>query len=71
MTGGVQYRMSLEVYFSTICLGAFEVSVFDHIGELTITDWGKEIPCSKSLRYNNNNNGKRDNRTNKRDWKSY
>jgi hypothetical protein len=30
------------------CIGAFQVTIYDHFGDLSITRWGEEMTCEKA-----------------------
>jgi len=42
----MNYDMTIEVKLGENCLGAFRVTVWDQFGDLEVTNWGKEVPCS-------------------------
>lgn len=45
VVAGMNYEMTIKVNIGEMCLGAFEVTVWDQFGDLQVTKWGKEITC--------------------------
>lgn len=33
---------------SSSCLGALEVTIYDHFGDLSLTNFGKEMTCAEA-----------------------
>ncbi len=42
---GRNYKLIMTVSDSTGCLGAFQVTIYDHFGDLSITSFGNEMTC--------------------------
>jgi len=38
----------MTVSDSTSCLGAFQVTIYDHFGDLSITKFGDELTCEQA-----------------------
>jgi hypothetical protein len=47
VVAGMNYRLILSVndVDKDDCIGGFAVTIYDHFGELSITQWGKEVDC--------------------------
>ena len=56
VVAGLNYRLVLALVnddatttASDGCMGAFAVTVYDHFGDLSVTNWGKEIDCAAAM----------------------
>lgn len=49
VVAGMNYDMTIELSIGMKCVGGFEVTVYDQFGDLTVTKWGKELPCADKL----------------------
>jgi len=47
VVAGMNYDMLLSLTVNGQCVGGFSVLVYDHFGDLEITDWGGEMPCDQ------------------------
>uniref|UniRef100_A0A7S2EAP2 Cystatin domain-containing protein n=1 Tax=Trieres chinensis TaxID=1514140 RepID=A0A7S2EAP2_TRICV len=46
VVAGMNYDVTVAVVASeTNCIGAFEATVYDHFGDLSLTQWGDEVKC--------------------------
>ena len=48
MVAGRNYKLIMTVSDSTGCLGAFQVTIYDHFGDLSITKFGDEMTCIRA-----------------------
>lgn len=49
VVAGINYDLTIEAEIGGKCLGAFEVTVWDQFGDLEVTNWGEQVPCSAKL----------------------
>ena len=45
---GRNYKLLITLSNAKDCLGAFEVTIYDHFGDLSITHWGAEMTCEQA-----------------------
>jgi hypothetical protein len=47
VVAGLNYRLIVALHSnkSGSCVGGFAVTIYDHFGELSVTQWGKEVEC--------------------------
>ena len=45
IVAGRNYKLTIEVANDDGCVGAFDVTIYDHFGELSVTHWGREYTC--------------------------
>jgi hypothetical protein len=46
VVAGMNYNLTIEMHKSNNdCLGVFSVEVYDNFGDISIMEWGDEIPC--------------------------
>lgn len=51
VVAGMNYRLTIKLDDDKgNCRGAFTATVYDHFGELSVTDWGREISCRQAAR---------------------
>jgi hypothetical protein len=49
VVAGMNFRMVVLIEDAQgICVGAFKVTVYDHFGDMSVTQWGKEVECHKA-----------------------
>ncbi len=44
---GLNFKLTIEISENDVCVGGFEVTVYDHFGDLSVTHWGEEYSCEK------------------------
>ena len=54
VVAGINYRLVLAIVpanqeTAQACVGAFAVTIYDHFGEMSVTQWGQEIECSRAM----------------------
>lgn len=42
---GRNYKLTIEIADQDKCVGVFDVVIYDHFGELSVTNWGREHEC--------------------------
>jgi len=47
VVAGMNYRLTIMVQEAGVCVGAFEATVYNRFGSLSVTEWNKEISCSE------------------------
>lgn len=45
VVAGMNYKLVMTISDETSCLGAFEVTIYDHFGDLSVTKFGDEMSC--------------------------
>mmetsp|Transcript_12052 Transcript_12052/g.18492 ORF Transcript_12052/g.18492 Transcript_12052/m.18492 type:complete len:145 (-) Transcript_12052:129-563(-) len=48
VVAGMNYRLTLEITEGGECVGAFDVEIYDHFGDISISHWGKEYLCKEA-----------------------
>lgn len=48
VVAGRNYKLLITLSNEETCLGAFEVTVYDHFGDLSITHWGPGMTCEQA-----------------------
>eukprot|EP00986_Skeletonema_menzelii_P011856 scaffold6237_cov153-Skeletonema_menzelii.AAC.2 len=43
VVAGLNYKLTIALIKDSICLGAIKVTVWDHFGELKVTNWGDKL----------------------------
>jgi hypothetical protein len=46
-------RLTLEVMDGDSCVSAFDVDIYNHFGEMTVSKWGSEHTCDEALAIQN------------------
>eukprot|EP00548_Thalassiothrix_antarctica_P007858 CAMPEP_0194135594 /NCGR_PEP_ID=MMETSP0152-20130528/5701_1 /TAXON_ID=1049557 /ORGANISM="Thalassiothrix antarctica, Strain L6-D1" /LENGTH=116 /DNA_ID=CAMNT_0038831913 /DNA_START=214 /DNA_END=564 /DNA_ORIENTATION=- len=50
VVAGMNYKLTLEIKDGDgngECLGAFDVTIYDRFGDLSVTNWGEEYDCER------------------------
>jgi hypothetical protein len=48
VVAGRNYKLLITLSDANDCLGAFEVTIYDHFGDLSISHWGEEMTCEQA-----------------------
>jgi hypothetical protein len=48
VVAGRNYKLLITISNAQDCLGAFQVTIYDHFGDLSITQWGEEMTCEQA-----------------------
>lgn len=48
VVAGMNIRLTLQVMDGDECTRAFDVEIYDHFGDMTVTKWGQERTCESS-----------------------
>ena len=63
VVAGLNYRLVLAILpassssdteGASACVGAFAVTIYNHFGEMSVTNWGQEIDCTRAMAALNN-----------------
>ena len=48
VVAGMNYKMIIAIHDlkNNKCIGSFKVTVYDHFGDLSVSNWGGEISCT-------------------------
>lgn len=48
VVAGMNYKMIIAIHDlnSNKCIGSFKVTVYDHFGDLSVSNWGGEVSCT-------------------------
>lgn len=49
VVAGMNYALTLMLLKGNECVGVFKATVYNRFGELSLTKWGGEIPCTEGM----------------------
>jgi hypothetical protein len=53
VVAGMNIRLTLEVMDGDDCVSAFDVDVYNHFGDMTVSKWGTEHTCDEAIAIQN------------------
>lgn len=48
VVAGMNFRLTLVVKQNRHCEGAFDIDIYNHFGDMSITSWGQEHTCDEA-----------------------
>lgn len=55
VVAGMNYKLTIMLETAKdskpLCVGAFDVTIYDHFGDLSVTNWGEEYSCSAAFHF--------------------